>query len=153
MYIRQTRDKGRGFGSFLRKVARKGLKTLKSPAVKNIVKKALNNPTVQAAVQFGATKVIDTIANSNAAQSILSNPTVGAIVNNPLVQDLAREVVSSKPIQKAIQKIDPLVTYEPIQKALKKKRILGDINKILDTPKKKKRKGWRKVTGHGITLD
>ena len=131
MYIRQTRyQRGRGIGSFLRKVAKKGIQKLRSPAVKRIIKNALKSKVVKTAVELGAAKVIDTIASSKTAQKVL--PTVEEIAKNPIVRKVVAEIVKPKKIKK------------------KRKRVLTDINTILT---KKNLKGWRKVSGKGIVLD
>ena len=131
MYIRQTRyQRGRGIGSFLRKVAKKGIQKLRSPAVKRIIKNALKSKVVKTAVELGAAKVIDTIASSKTAQKVL--PTVEEIAKNPIVRKVVAEIVKPKKVKK------------------KRKRVLTDINTILT---KKNLKGWRKVSGKGIVLD
>ena len=126
MYIRQSRyQRGKGIGSFLRKVAKKGIQKLKSPAVKRLITKALKSPVVRSAVKQGAVQVIDTIVSSKTGQKILSNEQIAPIV------------------RKVIAEITP-----------KKKRVLSDINTILSKKKRKKTlKGWRKVSGKGIVLD
>ena len=132
MYIRQSRyQRGQGIGSFLRKVAKKGIQKLKSPAVKRLITKALKSPVVRSAVKQGAVHLIDTIASSKTGQKILSNPTVEEIT--PIVRKVVAEISS------------------PTPKKRPKKRVLSDINTILK--KKKKLKGWRKVSGKGIVLD
>ncbi len=174
MYVRSTRYKGRGIGSFLRRVARKGIQKLRSPGVKKLFKTALKSTVVKSAVEQGVAQVIDTIASSKTAQKVLSNPTVENISKSPVVKKVISEIAASEPVKKVVNKIErttnPTVKNllkdisrsKPIQKAIKDitkkqnkkgKKVLRDISSMLTKPKSTNLKGWRKVSGKGIVRD
>ena len=149
MYIRQSRYmKGSGFGSFLRKVASKSIQKLKSPAVRNIVKKALKSPIVKSVVQQGAEKVLNSIASTKKVQKVLQSDPIQAIVNSPEIKKVFQGISTSK---KRTKKNSTKKGYAKSKKRVPKSQ-LNDINLLL-TKTNKKRKGWRQIqSGKGIIL-